>query len=95
MFSILILTKNEEINMRDCMESVSWCDDVVVLDSLSDDDTCEMAEDMGARVFERPFDDFGAQRNYALDEIEFSIRGCFIWMRMSVLTRSCVQNVSG
>ena len=71
MFSILILTKNEEINMRDCMESVSWCDDVVVLDSLSDDDTCEMAEDMGARVFERPFDDFGAQRNYALDEIEF------------------------
>ena len=38
MFSILILTKNEEINMRDCMESVSWCDDVVVLDSLSDDD---------------------------------------------------------
>ena len=33
--------------------------------------TCEMAEDMGARVFERPFDDFGAQRNYALDEIEF------------------------
>ena len=71
MFSILILTKNEEINMRDCMESVSWCDDVVVLDSLSDDDTCEIAEDMGARVFERPFDDFGAQRNYALDEIEF------------------------
>ena len=52
--------------MRDCMESVSWCDDVVVLDSLSDDATCEMAEDMGARVFERPFDDFGAQRNYAL-----------------------------
>ena len=71
MFSILILTKDEEINMRDCMESVSWCDDVVVLDSLSDDATCEMAKEMGARVYERPFDDFGAQRNYALDEIEF------------------------
>ena len=71
MFSILILTKDEEINMRDCMESVSWCDDVVVLDSLSEDATREMAQDMGARVYERPFDDFGSQRNYALDEIEF------------------------
>ncbi|MGB2186908.1 MAG: glycosyltransferase family 2 protein, partial [Akkermansiaceae bacterium] len=71
MFSILILTKDEEINIRDCMESVAWCDDVVVLDSLSDDSTCKIAGEMGARIYERPFDDFGSQRNYALDEIEF------------------------
>jgi glycosyltransferase involved in cell wall biosynthesis len=43
MFSILILTKNEQGNIRDCLESVAWCDDVVVLDSLSDDGTCETA----------------------------------------------------
>ena len=42
MFSILILTKNEQGNIRDCMQSVAWCDDVVVLDSLSDDATCEI-----------------------------------------------------
>ena len=42
MFSILILTKNEEGNIRECLESLTWCDDVVVLDSLSDDATCEI-----------------------------------------------------
>ncbi|MGB1937551.1 MAG: glycosyltransferase family 2 protein, partial [Akkermansiaceae bacterium] len=62
MFSILILTKDEEINIRDCMDSVAWCDDVVVLDSLSDDSTCKIAGEMGARIYERPFDDFGSQR---------------------------------
>jgi len=71
MFSILILTKNEQGNIRDCLESVAWCDDVVVLDSLSDDGTCEIAKEMGARIFQRPFDDFGSQRNHALDEIKF------------------------
>lgn len=71
MFSILILTKDEEINISECLDSVKWCDDVVVLDSLSEDATCEIAERRRARIFERPFDDFGAQRNYALDEISF------------------------
>lgn len=77
MFSILILTKNEQGNIRDCLESVAWCDDVVVLDSLSDDDTCEIAKEMGARIFQRPFDDFGSQRNHALDEIKFKHRWVF------------------
>jgi len=71
MFSILILTKNEEINIADCLDSVAWCDDVVVLDSYSDDATCTLAKERNARVFSRKFDDFGAQRNYALDEIPF------------------------
>jgi glycosyltransferase involved in cell wall biosynthesis len=71
MFSILILTKNEEANLPSCLESVAWCDDVVILDSFSDDRTCELARGEGARVFQRTFDDFGAQRNFALDEITF------------------------
>lgn len=71
MFSILILTRNEEANLPECLASVAWCDDVVVLDSFSDDRTCELAKEGGARVFQRQFDDFGAQRNFALDEIEF------------------------
>lgn len=71
MFSILILTKDEEINIADCLDSVAWCDDVVVLDSHSHDSTCALAGERGARVSFRKFDDFGAQRNYALDEISF------------------------
>jgi glycosyltransferase involved in cell wall biosynthesis len=71
MFSILILTKNEQANLPACLGSVAWCDDVVVLDSFSDDRSTQVAEAWGARVFQRRFDDFGAQRNYALTDIPF------------------------
>jgi glycosyltransferase involved in cell wall biosynthesis len=70
-FSVLILTRNEEQNLPDCLASVKWCDDIVVLDSLSTDRTAAVARGAGARVVERPFDDFAAQRNYALDKIPF------------------------
>ena len=43
-YSILILTYNEEINIADCLDSVAWADDVVVLDSFSSDETCMIAE---------------------------------------------------
>lgn len=71
MFSVLILTKDEEANLPACLETVGWCDDVVVLDSFSADRTCEIARAQGARVFQRVFDDFGAQRNHALDKVAF------------------------
>lgn len=71
MFSVLILTKDEEVNIGGCLASVAWCDDVVVLDSSSSDRTCALAEAAGARVHQRKFDDFGAQRNHALDHIPF------------------------
>jgi len=70
-FSVLILTFNEESNITACLDSVAWADDVVVLDSFSHDRTVALAESKGARIFQRMFDDFGSQRNYALDEIEF------------------------
>jgi glycosyltransferase involved in cell wall biosynthesis len=70
-FSVLILTRNEEQNLPDCLASVKWCDDIVVLDSRSTDQTAAVAKSAGARVFERSFDDFAAQRNYALDKVPF------------------------
>jgi glycosyltransferase involved in cell wall biosynthesis len=70
-FSVLILTRNEEQNLPDCLASVKWCDDIVVLDSLSTDRTVAVARSAGARVVERSFDDFATQRNYALDKIPF------------------------
>jgi glycosyltransferase involved in cell wall biosynthesis len=71
MFSVLILTLNEERNLADCIKSVKWCDDIVVLDSLSTDRTVQVAETAGVRLFQRQFDDFASQRNFALDEIPF------------------------
>lgn len=64
--SILILTLNEEQNLADCLQSVSWSDDVLVLDSFSTDRTLEIARANGARVLQRRFDDFAQQRNFGL-----------------------------
>ncbi len=71
MFSVVILTLNEERNLPRCLASVRECDDVVVLDSGSTDRTVELARAAGARVFTRPFDDFAGQRNFAQGEIPF------------------------
>lgn len=71
MFSILILTLNEEINIAECIRSVSWCNDIVVLDSFSKDKTTEIAASLGAKVYYRKFDNFGSHRNYAINEIQF------------------------
>ena len=69
--SVLILTLNEEINLPGCLESVSWCDDIVVFDSFSSDRTVEIAKEFGTRVFQRKFDNYAAQRNAALNEVEY------------------------
>lgn len=69
--SVVILTLNEQESLPGCLESLSWCDDVVVFDSHSTDDTEQIARDMGARVFQRRFDNYAAQRNAALTDVEY------------------------
>ncbi len=71
MFSIAILTLNEEANLPGCLASLTGCDDIVVLDSGSTDRTAEIARAAGARVVVNPFRDFAQQRNYAHEAIPF------------------------
>ena len=71
MISVLILTLNEEANLPGCLESVSWSDDIVVFDSFSNDETVAIAKYKGARVFQRKFDNYAAQRNAALTEVNY------------------------
>ncbi len=66
MISIVILTLNEEINIRACIESLPWRDDVWVLDSGSSDRTVDIARQMGARVVTRPFTNYADQRNFGM-----------------------------
>jgi glycosyltransferase involved in cell wall biosynthesis len=65
LISILILTHNEEANIKACLESVAWSDDVLVFDSFSTDKTPEIAAACGARVMKHSFENFGAQREAA------------------------------
>jgi glycosyltransferase involved in cell wall biosynthesis len=64
--SVLILTLNEEQNLPSCLESLKWCDDIVVFDSLSTDRTVDIAKSAGARVVQRSFDDEKNQREASL-----------------------------
>ena len=68
MISVIILTHNEETNIRRCLDSVSWSDDILVVDSFSDDRTVEISKRHGARVIQRAFDDFSSQRNFASEQ---------------------------
>lgn len=69
--SILILTRNEEVNIGACIECLSGFDDVVVLDSMSTDRTREIALARGARVIERVFDDWSSHQNWAMQHVPF------------------------
>jgi glycosyltransferase involved in cell wall biosynthesis len=71
MFSVVILTLDEEKALPECLRSISGCDDVVVLDSGSADNTVAIAKAAGARIFTRTFDTFAGQRNFAQRSIEF------------------------
>jgi glycosyltransferase involved in cell wall biosynthesis len=69
--SVLILTLNEEINLPRCLESLTWCDDIIVLDSFSTDRTVEIAKAAGCRVIQRKFDNWSAHQNWAVSNIGF------------------------
>jgi glycosyltransferase involved in cell wall biosynthesis len=63
MISVLILTRNEEQDLPECLDSVAWSDDIHVLDSESTDDTPEIGRQRGVTVTTRRFDNYAAQRN--------------------------------
>ena len=69
--SVLVLTKNEQKDLPACLESVSWCDDVIVYDSYSTDDTAAVAERFGARVVKRVFDNWASHQNWGLSNLPF------------------------
>jgi glycosyltransferase involved in cell wall biosynthesis len=66
----VILTLNEEDQIASCIDSVRWCDDVVLWDSYSSDRTCEIARQMGAKVMQHPFRGYGSQRQAAMDAVD-------------------------
>lgn len=70
MISVIILTRNEEKNILDCLETVSWADEIIILDDNSTDRTVEIAENQklkNLKVLSQTLnEDFSKQRNYAL-----------------------------
>ncbi|MGB3495244.1 MAG: glycosyltransferase family 2 protein [Elainellaceae cyanobacterium] len=69
MFSIYILTYNEEIDIADCIESALLSDDVVVVDSYSGDRTLDIAQTYPVRVVQHAFESHGRQRTWMLESV--------------------------
>ncbi len=70
MFSIYILTHNEEIDIADCIESAALSDDIIVVDSLSCDRTLEIASNYPVRIVQHKFESHGKQRTWMLKSVE-------------------------
>lgn len=64
--SAVILTHNEADRLEACLRSVSFCDEILVIDSMSTDGTAELARRLGARVIERPWPGYRSQREFAI-----------------------------
>ena len=69
--SAIVLTKNEADNLPDCLASLRWADEIVVVDSFSTDRTVEIAQQHGARVIQHPFQDYAAQHNFAQAQAQY------------------------
>ncbi|MBL7709985.1 MAG: glycosyltransferase family 2 protein, partial [Chitinophagaceae bacterium] len=66
--SVVVITYNEELNIGRCLASVQTiADEIVVLDSFSDDQTISIARQYGARVWQEPFKGYIQQKNRALE----------------------------
>lgn len=84
--SVLILTKNEQQDLPDCLESIAWSDDIQVYDSMSTDDTVKIAKNFGAVVTQRDYaennlafgGDEAAHRNWGLRNISFKYDWVFV-----------------
>src|SRR5947208_5213000 len=68
--SAVIIAGNEEAKIADAVRSVDWADEVLVVDSESTDRTREIAESLGARVIEREWPGFSAQKQFGADSAE-------------------------
>jgi glycosyltransferase involved in cell wall biosynthesis len=66
MARLSVITRNEAANIGDCLDSVAFADERIVVDDNSNDATADIAAQKGARVIAHAFEGFGAQKNYAL-----------------------------
>ncbi|HUL45217.1 MAG TPA: glycosyltransferase family 2 protein, partial [Bacteroidota bacterium] len=64
--SVIVITHNEERNIVECLRSVSWADELIVVDSQSTDRTVELARTMTHNVFVQEWMGYGGMKNFAL-----------------------------
>ena len=71
MISGIITTYNEEDNISEALDSIAWLDELIVVDSYSEDKTVELAESKGAKVLFRKYDNPANQKNWVIPQAKY------------------------
>jgi glycosyltransferase involved in cell wall biosynthesis len=66
--SVIVPTFNEQDNIEDCLRSVTWADEVLVVDSFSTDRTLEIARRYASRIIQREYGNSASQKNWAIPQ---------------------------
>ena len=66
----IVITKNEEQNICDCLDSLKWVDEIIVVDAESTDSTVAKAKEFTDRIFIKPWAGFGPQKNFAIEQAQ-------------------------
>ena len=66
--SAFVICMNEENQIRRCLESISWCDEIIIIDSGSTDRTLDICKEYTSKIFQRPWPGFVAQKQFGLDQ---------------------------
>jgi glycosyltransferase involved in cell wall biosynthesis len=66
--SVVIISFNEEKNIKDCLENIRWCDEIIIVDCGSTDKTLEIAKQYNVKIYKKRWMGYGRQKNYALSK---------------------------
>ncbi len=66
--TVTVIAWNEEERLRDCLESVAWADEIIVVDAESTDKTVQLAREFTDKVWVRPWPGFALQKNFAIEQ---------------------------
>lgn len=69
--SAFLICKNEEVVIERALKSLYWADEIVVVDGMSEDRTLEIVHKFTDHVYQRPWTNFGEQRNFALSKVKY------------------------
>ncbi len=69
--SAFVICFNEEDNIGECLDSLSFCDELLVIDSFSTDRTIELARERGARIIQRAWPGFRDQKQFGLESVTY------------------------
>jgi glycosyltransferase involved in cell wall biosynthesis len=90
--SAVLITYNEEKNIRRTLTPLHWCDEIIIVDSFSTDNTVSICKEFGCKIFYQKFDGYGRQKRFAVSKASNDWVLCID--ADEVLTTDLVQEIS-